>query len=139
MKCFTQLEPRFYRCLGVKGSQFHSCVVVKSTKPGATRRSRCQRGCLTTLSDRVNSATRSGPGGLAKDGLNKNETEREDRVRELMPADVRTMAEAAGLPMTDDDLSEVTHRLNAFLEALAPLASLALEQVEPWPTLPDIP
>jgi hypothetical protein len=56
-----------------------------------------------------------------------------------MPADVRTMAEATGLPMTDDDLAEVTHRLNAFLEALAPLASLALERVEPWPTLPDTP
>lgn len=59
-------------------------------------------------------------------------------MRELSPAEVRTMAEAAGLPLSDDDLPEVTHRLNAFLEALAPLASLPLDRVEPWPTLPDI-
>jgi hypothetical protein len=60
-------------------------------------------------------------------------------VRELTPAEVRAMADAAGLPMTDADLEEVTHRLNAFLEALAPLGSLPLEQIEPWPTLPDVP
>ena len=59
-------------------------------------------------------------------------------VRELTPDEVRAIADAAGLPISDDDLREVTHRLNAFLEALAPLASLPLERVEPWPTLPDV-
>ena len=58
-------------------------------------------------------------------------------MSDLRPAEVRAMAEAAGLPLNDDDLVEVTHRLNAFLEALAPLASWPLERVEPWPTLPD--
>lgn len=56
----------------------------------------------------------------------------------LSATEVRTMAQAAGLAIDDDDLPEITHRLNAFLDALAPLASLPLERVEPWPTLPDI-
>lgn len=56
----------------------------------------------------------------------------------LSATEVRTMAQAAGLTIDDDDLPEITHRLNAFLDALAPLASLPLERVEPWPTLPDI-
>jgi hypothetical protein len=39
--------------------------------------------------------------------------------------------------MTPQDLEEITHRLNAFLEALAPLAALPLDSVEPLPTMPD--
>ena len=50
---------------------------------------------------------------------------------------VRAMAEALALPMPDDDLAEVTHRLNAFLAALAPLAALPLDTVEPLPVLLD--
>jgi hypothetical protein len=38
--------------------------------------------------------------------------------------------------MTPEDLVEVTHRLNAFLEALAPLAALPLDNVDPVPFLP---
>jgi hypothetical protein len=41
------------------------------------------------------------------------------------------------LPMSDDDVAEVTHRANAFVEALAPLAGLPLEAVEPLPVAPD--
>jgi len=43
------------------------------------------------------------------------------------------MAQALGLPMTPDDLTEVTHRLNALLEALEPLGELPLDEVEPVP------
>jgi hypothetical protein len=52
---------------------------------------------------------------------------------DLTQAEVAALASAAGLPVTSDDLVEVTHRLNAFLEALAPLAALPLDAVEPVP------
>jgi hypothetical protein len=47
------------------------------------------------------------------------------------------MAEAIGLPVSGDDLLEVTHRLNAFLDALSPLDSLPLERAEPLPVRPE--
>lgn len=46
---------------------------------------------------------------------------------------VAALARAAELPMTDEDLVEVTHRLNAFLEALTSLVDLPLDSVEPTP------
>ena len=55
---------------------------------------------------------------------------------DLTQAEVAALANAAGLPMTPEDLVEVTHRLNAFLEALAPLAALPLDAVEPVPFMP---
>ena len=58
---------------------------------------------------------------------------------ELTTDQVSAMAAALGLPATPDDLVEVTHRLNALLEALAPLATLPLDTVEPVPMLPDEP
>ncbi len=47
------------------------------------------------------------------------------------------MARAVGLPLTDEDLAEITHRLNAFIEALSPLAALPLDRVEPLPIMPE--
>ena len=47
------------------------------------------------------------------------------------------MAAAVGLPATAEDVVEVTHRLNALLEALAPLAELPLDTVEPNPMALD--
>jgi hypothetical protein len=58
-------------------------------------------------------------------------------MSELTPEQVRALAAAAGLPMSDDDLAEVTHRVNAFVEALGALAALPLETVEPLPVAPD--
>jgi hypothetical protein len=58
-------------------------------------------------------------------------------VTELTTDEVRAMAAALGLPVTVDDVAEVTHRLNALLEALAPLADLPLDTVEPTPLPPD--
>lgn len=58
-------------------------------------------------------------------------------MKELTTDQVSAMAAALGLPVTPDDLVEVTHRLNALLEALAPLATLPLDTVEPVPVLPD--
>ena len=49
------------------------------------------------------------------------------------------MARALGLPMTAEDLREVTHRLNGLLDALAPLQTLPLDAVEPVPAPPDPP
>ena len=41
------------------------------------------------------------------------------------------------LPLDDDDVEEVTHRLNAFLHALSPLSHLPLDGVEPYPLGPE--
>jgi hypothetical protein len=52
---------------------------------------------------------------------------------DLHQDDVRRAAAALGVPVTDEDVAEVTHRLHAFLDALAPLAGLPLQAVEPVP------
>jgi hypothetical protein len=54
-------------------------------------------------------------------------------VSELSQAQVRGLAEALALPMTPEDAAEVTHRLNAFIEALAPLADLPAGGPDPVP------
>ena len=58
-------------------------------------------------------------------------------MADLSPDQVRALAAAAGLTLTDDDLAEVTHRVNAFVEALAPLGGLPLDSVEPLPITPE--
>jgi hypothetical protein len=58
-------------------------------------------------------------------------------MADLSPDQIRALAEAAGLALTDEDLAEVTHRVNAFVEALAPLGGLPLDSVEPLPVLPE--
>jgi hypothetical protein len=58
-------------------------------------------------------------------------------MADLSPAEVRALAVAVGLSLTDDDLAEVTHRVNAFVDALAPLAALPLDTVEPLPLVPE--
>ena len=52
-------------------------------------------------------------------------------MSELTLEQVRAIASASGLPIGDDDLAEVTHRLNAFLAALAPLSNLGVLGVSP--------
>lgn len=47
------------------------------------------------------------------------------------------MAATLGLPMSREDLAEVTHRLNAFIEALLPLSELAADAPEPVPAPVD--
>jgi hypothetical protein len=39
--------------------------------------------------------------------------------------------------MPDLSPAEVTHRVNAFVDALAPLAALPLDTVEPLPLAPE--
>jgi hypothetical protein len=56
---------------------------------------------------------------------------------DLGAAQVQALAAAAGLSLTGEDLAEVTHRVNAFVEALAPLAALPLDGVEPLPVEPE--
>ena len=57
---------------------------------------------------------------------------------ELSADHVRELAAALGLPMTDEDVAEVAHRLNGFLQALAPLAELPLDAEEPVPMWPEL-
>ena len=52
-------------------------------------------------------------------------------MTDLTPEQVGALAAALGFSVTADDVAEVTHRLNALLDALAPLADLPLETVEP--------
>ena len=54
-------------------------------------------------------------------------------MTQLTREQVAATAAALALPMTPEDLTEVTQRLNAFLTALAPLAELPLDSVEPVP------
>jgi hypothetical protein len=58
-------------------------------------------------------------------------------VSDVTPEAVRVLAEAAGLSLTAADAVEIAHRMNAFLVALAPLATLGLERVPPLPLDPD--
>ena len=59
-------------------------------------------------------------------------------MSELRSDEVGAMAAALGLPVALEDLAEVTHRLNALLEVLAPLVDLPLDTVEPTPVRPDL-
>jgi len=54
-------------------------------------------------------------------------------MSELTETQVRALARSLGLPMTPDDAAEVTHRLNAFIEALAPLSDLPPGGPDPTP------
>jgi hypothetical protein len=54
----------------------------------------------------------------------------------LTPEEVGTLARAGGLRVLTEDLPEVTVRVNAFLDGLAPLDDLPLETVQPIPALP---
>jgi len=58
-------------------------------------------------------------------------------MADLTEAEVRGMGRALGLDIAADDLEEVTHRLNAFIEALAPLGDLAPGGPEPVPAPVD--
>jgi len=60
-------------------------------------------------------------------------------VSDLTTEQVGALAAALGLPVTSDDVIEVTHRLNALIEALAPLTELPLETVEPVPDVGGLP
>ena len=60
-------------------------------------------------------------------------------MADLTESDVRALARAMDLPLTDEDAAEVTHRLNAFIEALEPLVELDASGPEatPAPVDPD--
>jgi Asp-tRNA(Asn)/Glu-tRNA(Gln) amidotransferase C subunit len=60
-------------------------------------------------------------------------------MADLTESEVRALARALELPLTDADAAEVTHRLNAFIEALEPLLELAADGPEatPAPIDPD--
>lgn len=58
-------------------------------------------------------------------------------MADLAPEDVRRLASSLSLPLMGDDAAEIAHRLNAFLDALAALDALPLDQVEPWPARPQ--
>lgn len=57
-------------------------------------------------------------------------------MRELSPEDLRPLAKAAGLEISDSDLLSVAHHLNALLETVEDIEAPGLELVEPMPVLP---
>jgi len=59
-------------------------------------------------------------------------------MADLTESEVRALARALALPITDPDAAEVTHRLNAFIEALEPLVELeGGAEATPAPIDPD--
>ena len=60
-------------------------------------------------------------------------------MADLTEVEVRALAHALQLPLTAEDAIEVTHRLNALIEALAPLADLPPGRLDavPAPIDPD--
>jgi len=58
-------------------------------------------------------------------------------MADLGPDDIRRLTASLALPLEGDDSTEIAHRLNAFLDALASLSNLPLDRVEPWPTTPE--
>ena len=60
-------------------------------------------------------------------------------MTELTPDQVQALAAAAGLPLHDGDLAEVTHRVNAFVDVLGGLAAIDLAAAEPAPAAPPDP
>jgi hypothetical protein len=59
-------------------------------------------------------------------------------MAELTRSQVEALAASIGLPLAGDDLAEVTHRLNAFVEALAPLGELPIDGIQPVPFLLEL-
>ena len=62
-------------------------------------------------------------------------------MADLTQSEVRALARALDLPMTDEDAAEVTHRLNAFIQSLAPLVERDATGMDatPAPVDPDAP
>lgn len=60
-------------------------------------------------------------------------------MADLSEAEVRALAQGLRLTMTPEDAAEVAHRLNALIEALAPLSALPLggPDAVPAPIDPD--
>lgn len=58
-------------------------------------------------------------------------------MSELTSTHVRALAEALKLTLQPDDADEITHRLNAFFHALAPIGDLPLDEFEPSPLTPE--
>jgi len=56
---------------------------------------------------------------------------------DLTEDEVRALGAALGLAIAPDDLAEVACRLNAFVDALAPLGDLPLDGPEPVPAPVD--
>jgi hypothetical protein len=54
----------------------------------------------------------------------------------LTRQEVAVLAKAAGLPIRDDDLDEVTVRVNTFMSGLVALDALDLASVQPMPVPP---
>jgi hypothetical protein len=61
-----------------------------------------------------------------------------EAMSELTESQVRALAQALQLPLTAEDTTEVTHRLNAFIQALDPLTELTADaETPPAPIDPD--
>lgn len=54
-------------------------------------------------------------------------------MSELTESQVRALAQALQLPLSAEDTAEVTHRLNAFIQALDPLTDLPTAGAETPP------
>src|SRR5262249_20566616 len=152
-----ELEEVFVGRLGVGGNSAAELVRIEGVDGGgrdphlgqylSTRPLRTHRVPSTALCE-CRSMDRDCPIHTARSAVRQRETPARDpvalgrpvwyqeQVSDLSPDRVRALADALGLPLSAEDLDEVTHRLNAVLDALAPLGSLPLDSVEPVPAWP---
>jgi hypothetical protein len=66
-----------------------------------------------------------------------NPAHEEAAMAQLSVEDVRFLATTFGLEPLEDEIEEITIRLNALFQATAPLEGLDLGSAEPIPTLAD--
>ena len=57
-------------------------------------------------------------------------------MADLTPEEVKTLAKAAGVKVLEDDLVEITHRLNVLISGIEGFSHPDLDKVDPLPFHP---
>ena len=57
-------------------------------------------------------------------------------MADLTPQEVQTLAKAAGVNVLDEDLTEITHRLNVLISGIEDFSHPDLDKVDPLPFHP---
>ena len=57
-------------------------------------------------------------------------------MADLTPEEVKTLAKAAGVKLVEDDVTEITHRLNVLITGIEDFSHPDLDKVDPLPFHP---
>ena len=57
-------------------------------------------------------------------------------MADLTPEEVKTLAKAAGVKLVEDDVPEITHRLNVLITGIESFSHPDLDKVDPLPFHP---